>query len=296
MKAFNMTIMALLALLGAGSLAATPVLASSAVAPVHHWPFDEGEGTKSVDIATTGEATLTGATWARDRFGEDGRAVQTGYQMWVDPPDSVKVETGTFAAWIYVDVLGGYNQRPGPVFSSETGRGASGFAYRLQVNSEGFAAFEAVAPLTTTGERAAVSGSDIPVGEWTHLAGTYDGYTSRIYINGSLDGSSETFDTYAPMNTSGSIPVGIGHLPGWSVQWFQGRIDDARIYDVALSPELIASEFGFWKGYPVDGNGWVDTGPWLGWVYPGNAPWIWVRTARQYVYLDDTGWIYWPRQ
>ena len=33
------------------------------------------------------------------------------------------------------------------------------------------------------------SNATIPVGQWTHVAGTYDGITAKIYINGNLDAS-----------------------------------------------------------------------------------------------------------
>jgi hypothetical protein len=260
--------------------------------PIHSWAFDEGSGSTAADAAGGADATVNGATWAVDRFGNDGMAIQTGYNKWVDPPDSVKTGTGTFAAWIYAEAHGGFNQPAGPVFSAEQGSGASNFAYRLQLNESGVIAFEAVAPWGVSGSRVAVSESTVPLNTWIHVAGTYDGYTTRVYINGQLDGSSQTYETFAGMNINPSIRVGIGHLANWSVQWFQGRIDDARVYDSALSNFQLMELASQWNGYFPGEDGWVDTGDWLGWCYVHYDPWIWVHDLNRYLYLDSTGWIH----
>lgn len=272
----------------------TVTFVSAPAQPIHSWSFDDGSGTVATDAAGGADALLNGATWAEDRFGNTGRAIQTGHNMWADPPDSVKAETGTFAAWIYADAHGGYNQPAGPIFSAEQGSGASNFAYRLQLNESGAIAFEAVAPMGTGSARVAVSESVLPLNTWTHVAGTYDGYTSRVYINGRLDGSSEVFETFAGMNTSESIRVGIGHLAGWSVQWFQGRIDDARVYDTALPNGQLQELASQWSGTYSATDGWVNTGEWLGWVYVHYDPWIWVHDLQKYLLMDPTGWVYLP--
>jgi hypothetical protein len=268
---------------------------SEAPDPIHYWHFDEGSGVVAVDAAGGANADLIGAAWAMDRFGNPGKAIQTGHNMWVNPPDSVKTETGTFAAWIYADAYGGYNQPAGPIFSAEQGSGASNFAYRLQLHESGAVAFEAVAPWGTGSARVAVSSSTIPLNTWTHVAGTYDGYTSKVYINGQLDGSSQTFEDFAGMNTSTSIRVGIGHLENWSVQWFQGRIDDARVYDSALPDAQLRDIASRWSNSPPREDGWVDTANWLGWVYVLHDPWIWVHDLQHYLYLHPNGWAYLPK-
>jgi hypothetical protein len=201
-----------------------------------HWDFDEGTGTTAFDGAGGYDASLDGATWTTDRFGIAGRAVQTGVNQWVNPPDTVKVAVGTFAAWIYLDGLDG---AAGPIFSAEIGAGATDFSYRLQVTPAGNLAMEPVAPLTTPGVRAVVSTQVLDMSRWYHVAGTYDGQVTSIYIDGVSAGSID-WGSYIALSTKASIPVGIGHLQGWGVQWFRGKIDDARIYDTALT----ATEIG----------------------------------------------------
>jgi len=50
-----------------------------------------------------------------------------------------------------------------------------------------------------------------------------------------------------------------------------------------------------WLGYPVDAQGWANTGDWMGWVNATDAPWIISTSLGGYVYVsDDSGWVYVP--
>jgi hypothetical protein len=70
---------------------------------------------------------------------------------------------------------------------------------------------------------------------WYHIAGTYDGVTMKLYINGQLDNSaSKTGNIYA--NNSNWY---IGAFNYGNVAYFNGLIDDVRIYNTAMSAEEI---------------------------------------------------------
>lgn len=48
-----------------------------------------------------------------------------------------------------------------------------------------------------------------------------------------------------------------------------------------------------WMGFDVDAEGYADTGDWLGFVYAGDAPYIYVYKLSKYAYIgDDSGWMY----
>ncbi|MGC9452102.1 MAG: hypothetical protein ACP5I4_11715 [Oceanipulchritudo sp.] len=48
-----------------------------------------------------------------------------------------------------------------------------------------------------------------------------------------------------------------------------------------------------WNGYPVNNEGWADTGSWLGLINVTNDPWIWIQDLASYAYIqDDSGWVY----
>lgn len=74
------------------------------------------------------------------------------------------------------------------------------------------------------------------VGEWTHIAGTYDGSTVKCYVNGQLKGS-EVADAIALQQDSNSLAIGDAvDVP----RAFKGKVDDVRVYDYGLSAEHVA--------------------------------------------------------
>ncbi|KKL97978.1 hypothetical protein LCGC14_1829030 [marine sediment metagenome] len=80
-----------------------------------------------------------------------------------------------------------------------------------------------------------------PTGVWQHVAGVYDGSTLRVYLDGVQDGG-----TSAVLGTirTGSQDVWLGANPNTaSDRPWDGDIDDARIYDRALTAEEILTIF-----------------------------------------------------
>jgi hypothetical protein len=69
-------------------------------------------------------------------------------------------------------------------------------------------------------------------GQWYHIVGTYNGTHAKIYLNGVLN------DTKPVNRIQTSVaPLVIGH-EGWN-NFFNGTIDDVRIYNRSLSAEQI---------------------------------------------------------
>ncbi|MDY7078847.1 MAG: LamG-like jellyroll fold domain-containing protein [Chloroflexota bacterium] len=87
----------------------------------------------------------------------------------------------------------------------------------------------------------------IPTGQWTHVAATYDGSHVRLYENGvqvysqSVSGNGRT----------SSYPVGIGRHPKSAIRHFNGRIDEARILNRALSASEIRGDYNAKGTYPA---------------------------------------------
>jgi hypothetical protein len=75
-----------------------------------------------------------------------------------------------------------------------------------------------------------VGARPVPVGRWTHLAMTYDGAQSRLYVNGdqvsSHPGEGPLLRSAKPLWIGGNLPWG---------SHFDGAIDDVRVYGRALS-------------------------------------------------------------
>ena len=89
----------------------------------------------------------------------------------------------------------------------------------------------------------ALGSSGLPLNAWTFLAATYDGTTLRLYVNGSQVGN---------IVVGGAIDVSNGalHIGGDSVwgEWFQGLIDNVRIYNRPLSGSELQTDMNT----PVD--------------------------------------------
>lgn len=80
---------------------------------------------------------------------------------------------------------------------------------------------------------------------WHMFTGTYDGYSSKIYIDGVLENTNSAYTTKTPMyyNTGNSIFIGVeagssGTAP--ATPYFTGGISDVRIYATALSEAAVA--------------------------------------------------------
>ncbi len=66
---------------------------------------------------------------------------------------------------------------------------------------------------------------------WIHLAATYDGTTACFYANGSL---AATARVAFRRNDTFPLRIGAGATEGAGAYWFPGRVDDVRVYRVAL--------------------------------------------------------------
>jgi len=95
------------------------------------------------------------------------------------------------------------------------------------------------------------SGVDLPLNTWTHLAGTFDGSTIRLYMNGQLIGQ-QTGASLGPSNTA-PLLIGATSLACNPFYPTGGLIDEVEMFNRALSQTEIqaivdAGSFGKCKG------------------------------------------------
>jgi hypothetical protein len=79
--------------------------------------------------------------------------------------------------------------------------------------------------------------SPLPINTWTHLAVTYDGANLRLYVNGTQVASTPRTATMAV--TADPLQIGSDAFYG---QHFTGRIDEVRVYNIALAAPQIAAD------------------------------------------------------
>jgi len=95
--------------------------------------------------------------------------------------------------------------------------------------------------IASAGAQKSVNGTTtIPLNTWTFVAGTYDGSTMKVYVNGNLDGSvSKT----GPIDTNNMV-LSMGRS-GYNTNYYKGSIDEIKIWNRALTDSEIKKEYGF---------------------------------------------------
>ena len=78
--------------------------------------------------------------------------------------------------------------------------------------------------------------SDLPLNTWTHLTGTFDGSTIKIYVNGILNNSATT--TFNSL-VYGSAVLNLGSWSNGNNYPINGKLNDVRVYSHCLSAKEV---------------------------------------------------------
>jgi hypothetical protein len=194
------------------------------------YSFNEGSGTTVHDSSGNGNnGTLQGgAAWTTS--GRYGNAISfNGTNAYVNVPNSSSVQLTTamtLEAWINPTLRNG-------VWRDVIYKGND--KYYLEADST---SGKPVAGGILGGSYGEIYGpSAVTTNTWTHLAGTYDGATLRLYVNGVQVNSRA--QTGAIAISTNALQFGGDSIYG---QYFQGTIDEIRIYNRALSATEIQGD------------------------------------------------------
>ena len=203
------------------------------------WGFNEGAGATTADGSGNGHlGTLSNATWTTS--GQFGAALSfngTNASVGVSDAADLDLTTGmTISAWINPAAAGSWRtvvmkERP------------SGLAYSLY--SDNGASRPSAFVNIGGSDRNAEGTAAVPLNTWSHVAATYDGATLRLFVNGVQVGSQAM--TGAMAVSTGALRIGGNSV--WS-EYFQGRIDEVRIYNRALTAGEIQADMNV----PVSGS------------------------------------------
>lgn len=88
------------------------------------------------------------------------------------------------------------------------------------------------------------------VGEWVHMVATFDGRFMRLYIDGELDRQAEVSSDGLKIWDRADHKLVIGNSSirsrmRWSDKYFDGLVDEVRIWKRCLTPEEVAALHGF---------------------------------------------------
>lgn len=193
--------------------------------------------------------TVNGATPTTDRFGNANSAY---YFDGVD--DNIEVlnssllnpQNISISVWVKIPSTAPFNtimdivskdgecdERQYLVLKSDIEK----FRVHVGVNSSNFCYYDG----TTTPKR------DI----WYHIVQTYDGNSLKLYVNNQYEGNPSCDGLSDIMQTDQPIRVGGGANDGCYQYWFNGSIDDIRIYNRALTASEIASLYDAFMQTPT---------------------------------------------
>jgi hypothetical protein len=195
---------------------------------VGYWSFDEGRGTHASDMSgNENDGTLlNGPGWvvgkSRGALGFDGVNDYIEINN-ATTLQSTPTNQWSMGAWIYPTGAGGNR--------IVVRKDASGGGYYIRLNSTNFQSL-----LRFSGGHVERSAGTAVLNEWNHLVMTYDGTTRKHFLNGVEVGSWNEGVTLA-FNTS---VVRIGANSSTS-EFFNGTIDEVRIYNRALSASEVYS-------------------------------------------------------
>ena len=214
--------------------------------PVGYWSFDEGTGATVYDFAGNNHGTIYGASYTSNNGGCSGQNGDYGLEFVRTEHDYVltslnQLQEQTISLWFKVDTI---QEGKGIVISTHIKDDNTG---NLAIGIANFNSGVAVVcidhasssswwdpPMLSTGLG---SNYDYNDNAWHHIAFTHDGNGNYELF---VDGVSK--DTYFGSVLSDVRPYMFGRLqPGYQVEdyWFDGVLDEFRIYSKALSPSEI---------------------------------------------------------
>ena len=231
------------------------------------WAFDDGSGSTAADGSGHGNtATVAGATWATGHFG--GALAFDGVDDHVVVPHSASLDQVTdrmtLAFWLRGDVL---TQDWVTAMQRTSASGAwfdwQLYARALDAPSTNHPVFRVDWDRDAVIEAGEQVEGDIVLspGTWYFIACTCDGSAMRFYIDGTERGSTAIAGGTIP---NGGRSLWLGGNDAWG-EYFDGALDDVRIYDRALGQGEIQALMSGAVRYHVNvatvGSGTVTRSP-----------------------------------
>ncbi len=211
---------------------------TAATGRVAAYAFDAGTGTTTADASGNGlTGTLAGATWTP--AGKYGNALAfDGMTSYVDLGNPIPLQlTGsmTWSAWVFAT---GNPPNDGQIIAKSAG--PDGWQLKTSPDTGPHRFAVAVSPNGSTNVQR-YSTTTRALNTWYHVAGVYNAtaQTLDIYVNGVLDNGVLSGTVPAALVNSPQN-VNIGRRPAG--YYFQGIIDEVRIYNRALSVAEIQAD------------------------------------------------------
>jgi hypothetical protein len=201
--------------------------------PVGYWKFDEGSGNIAYDSSGNGNTgTVNGAGWTTGI--SDDALLFDGVNDYVGIADSPSLRLTT-------------NQASLELWFKPTVTLDSTLTHRINILDKGDGYGFQMEPGARIFFTVWIGGnqwlgtvtSNWIAGKWYHIAGTYDGTTEKVYVNGILENSQSISGSLS----GNSLPLSIGSYCYGTMNFFPGAIDEVKIYNCGRTAEEIWNDY-----------------------------------------------------
>jgi hypothetical protein len=191
-----------------------------------HWAFNQTSGTTTADGSGNGNTgTLTGGA-SFTASGKAGAALNldgtSGHVQVADSP-ALRSSTFTLSLWFRATNVSGIRVLMGKAVGAATDN-----SYALYLNN-GRLTFH-----SSNYQGAITPSTVIAANTWYHVAIAKSGTVSKMYVNGSVVGSSTTAPETVAYDTK-PLLIGADNDGQGAAYYFAGQIDELRIYTRALT-------------------------------------------------------------
>ena len=208
--------------------------------PIAYWRLDETNGPTVFDLVSGHNGTASGSL----TFGVPGALTndldaafhfEAGGSNKVDVSYVPELNAAAFSFELWARVTGGSNTYRSPLTSRDDSPTRGYICYAASNNR-----WEFWTGTGASGSWHVLSGPAVAFGQWTHLAGTFDGTNKVLYVNG-LPAVSATA-TFAP-NQGRPLRIGGGATESAGNYFFTGDVDEVVIYDHALTAAQVQQHY-----------------------------------------------------
>jgi hypothetical protein len=188
-----------------------------------HWKLDDATGNAAADSLGGAAAVFSGnPTWTEGKI--NGALQFDGVDDYLITPTLQLGSNCSFSFWVNPDELYDFGDPFGKFANVSFSTYADGKIRFVLGNGSSWGT-QIYSPVST-----------LQVGQWTHVTGTYDGSTTRLYIDGVLAGSANN------PGYSISSDFTIGQKNNY---FFKGKIDDVRTFNKTLTDTEVQELYGY---------------------------------------------------